>query len=67
MILLQETTNWDTPNHIYVVTDDKQFLYGYYKREENAFSKEVSMLKKPIRFYTKGRTFKILASGFNLK
>lgn len=69
MKLLQETTVWDTPNHIYVVTDDKWYAYGYYKydKESGTFAKQVEMFKKPLRFYVKNRTFKVLAEGFQLK
>lgn len=59
MIVLQETTKWDSPtasNHIYVVSDDKQKLIAYIK----AGTKEVYRFKKPLPFYIKGRTFRVM-------
>jgi hypothetical protein len=53
-LLLQETTDWDTPNHIYIVTEKKDRLVGYFKKG----SAVPEMFKKPLRFETRRRTFK---------
>ena len=58
MIVVQETTVWadSTPNHIYMLTDDKSSMLGYI----NALNgKEVKFAAKR-RFVAKGRTFKLL-------
>lgn len=58
MLILQETTKWkdNTPNHTYVVSDDKGTLFGYYPFSN---TKRV-MLKNPMRFDMRGRTFKTI-------
>lgn len=56
MKVLQETTNWEYPNHTYFVTDDKQKLLGYVKQNTT----EEIMFSKPMQFDTRRRTFKEL-------
>ena len=58
MLVLQEITKWkdNTPNHTYVVSDDKWTMFGFIPSGE---TKKV-MFKAPMRFNTKGREFKIL-------
>ena len=55
MRYFQETTKWSvaTPNHIYLLSTDKGRLYAYIK----AGSNEPVVLKKPIAFFAKDRTF----------
>jgi hypothetical protein len=57
-ILLQETTVWDSavPNHTYLLTDTKEFLLGYIPYR----SRVLTILKKPIRFDRRYRTFKTI-------
>jgi hypothetical protein len=56
MRFFKETTDWgeyNTPNHIYLLTDDKSKAYGYIKLgTEDAF-----VFKKPYSFDARGRTF----------
>jgi hypothetical protein len=57
MIVLQETTKWDSAsaaNHVYVLSDDKRSMIAYIK----AGTKEVKKFSKPLPFYIKGRTFR---------
>jgi hypothetical protein len=53
---MQEITEWDVPNHIYLVSDSKSRLLGYIKSGES----EVIMLPVPTSFSTSRRKFKIL-------
>lgn len=55
MITLQETTAWDgnIPNHKYIVSDDKRWMYGYIK----VGNKYPDMFNKPIGFDVRGRKF----------
>jgi hypothetical protein len=57
-LLLQEITDWDTPNHIYIVTEKKDRLIGYIKKGTS----EPEMFKRPVRFETRLRKFKQLAT-----
>lgn len=58
MIVLKETTVWkdNIPNHIYMVSDKKDQLFGYIIEG----TEEPIYFDKYIPFYTKGRTFNIL-------
>lgn len=58
MIIVRETTVWPdkTPNHIYVLSDDKGTMYGYVK----AGTLEHKTFSKPQRFDARSRTFKLL-------
>lgn len=53
MKFIQEITEWDTPNHIYYVSDDKSRLVGYIQKNS------INLLKFdfPIRFSVKNRKF----------
>ena len=55
MKFFEETTEWKhpTPNHTYLLSDDKSKLYAYVRVGSN----KVHTFKKPIRFDTKGRKF----------
>ena len=58
MIIVRETTVWtdNTPNHVYVLSDDKTTMYGYVKAKDNTRT----TFSKPQRFDPRGRTFKLL-------
>lgn len=58
MITLQETTKSFSENilHTYIVNDDKSRLIAYIKRGTT----EVITFSKPLKFCTKGRTFKTI-------
>lgn len=57
MKLYRETTDWTTPNHTYLLTDNKQYMHGYIKLG----SADVQLFKQPIRFDTRGRTFQFVS------
>ena len=57
MKLYRETTDWDTPNHTYLLCDTKQYMHGYIKQG----CAELEMFKAPIRFDTRGRTFQYVS------
>jgi hypothetical protein len=52
--ILQEITDWDTPNHVYFTNDSKDKIYAYVK----ASGGEVQRFKVPMKFKTSGRKFK---------
>ena len=53
MKFYQETTAWDVPNHVYLLSTDKSKAYGYIKR-----GTEVAVtFKKPYNFDARGRNF----------
>ena len=60
MIILEETTRWDAPNHIYIFKSKP----GARSAEAVAYlphgSSRVFKFKKPITLDLKGRTFKPL-------
>lgn len=56
-LLLQETTNWDTPNHIYITNETKDKVYGFFPYP----SKQAERFAKPMKFDTRWRKFKTLA------
>ena len=58
MIIVRETTDWKdkTPNHIYFLSDKKDKMHAYIK--EGTLEKTV--MKKPIGFDTRYRTFEVL-------
>lgn len=60
LIGVLETTEWanETPNNYYILSSDKSKLYSY--RGQN--KKEWTTYDVPLRFSTKGRTFKIIVS-----
>lgn len=53
MKVFKEITEWDTPNHVYILSDDKSKMYAYVKRNTTT----VTEFKKPYRFDSKGRKF----------
>jgi hypothetical protein len=60
MKFLQEVTEWDVPNHIYILNDSRDKMYGYIRRG----TVRVETVNKPYRFSTSGRKFKEVANTF---
>lgn len=60
MKILQEITDWDTPNHIYFANDSKDKIYAYIKASGGA----VERFKVPMKFKTSGRKFKEIPNTF---
>lgn len=58
MIIVQETTKSfsECNQHIYFLSDDRMTVLGYIPYNTN----EKIMFKTPMKFNTKGRTFKTL-------
>lgn len=56
MKILQETTDWEFPNHIYYLDDKKEKMIAFI----NSTTHEHKVFKKPIRFDTRHRTFVVL-------
>jgi hypothetical protein len=55
----QETTDWGqyrTPNHIYLLSENKDKAYGYIRRG----TESAEVFKTPYRFDTRGRKFKLV-------
>ena len=65
MNFLRETTIWPNGgrNHTYLLTPDRSKMVAYVKEGE----KEVFTFKKPITFYTRGRTFVEVPNTFGYK
>jgi hypothetical protein len=62
MKLFRETTVWDKvqqANHVYALSDDKQWMYGYVKQGTSVLIE----MNKRIRFDTRYRTFKEIKRG----
>lgn len=60
MKVLQEVTDWDTPNHIYFANDSKDKIYAYIKASGGA----VERFKIPMKFKTSGRKFREIPNTF---
>lgn len=60
MKVLQEITEWDTPNHIYFTNDSKDKIYAYIK----ASGGEVQRFQSPMKFKTSGRKFREIPNTF---
>lgn len=56
-LLIQEVTDWDAPNHIYISDETKSKVYGYFPFP----SREAERFEKPMQFDTRYRKFKTLA------
>ena len=56
----ETTTDWSnpTPNHIYLLSPDKQWLYGYV----TIGTRDLRMLKGRIKFSPRYRTFSVVRS-----
>lgn len=67
MKAFQEITEWDTdftmPNHVYFLSDSKDKMYAYVKRN----TETVTEFKKPYRFDSKGRKFTEIENTFGYK
>jgi hypothetical protein len=57
MILFKETTDWNTPNHVYLLDNSKRYMHGY----SILGVEPLHMFKKPIQFDTRGRKFEYVA------
>ena len=53
MIKALELTDWNVPNHTYLLSDDMSKCFGYIK----ASNGEETMFLKPMRFDVRGRKF----------
>jgi hypothetical protein len=53
MKFYQETTVWDVPNHVYLLSTDKSKAYGYIRRG----TEDAVVFKKPYNFDQRGRKF----------
>jgi hypothetical protein len=58
LIGVVETTVWSTktPNNFYILSSDKSKLYSFRRQND----KKWKTYDTPLRFNTKGRTFKVL-------
>jgi len=58
MKIVQETTRWtdSVANNLYLVTDNMEYIVAYVPQGSNSAQR----FKKPIRWDSRGRTFKIL-------
>lgn len=58
MKIVQETTRWtdNVANNLYLVTDNMEYIVAYVPQGSNSAQR----FKKPIRWDSRGRTFKIL-------
>ena len=58
MKIVQETTRWtdNVANNLYLVTDNMEYIVAYVPQGSNSAER----FKKPIRWDSRGRTFKIL-------
>jgi hypothetical protein len=56
-LLLEEITDWEYPNHLYVTNESKSKVYGYFIKGSDKFLE----FKKPFSFDTRHRKFKKLA------
>ena len=54
MKILQETTDWDFPNHVYFVTDAKDKMFAYVKQSTG----EIKEFNQPLPFSASRRKFK---------
>ena len=65
MKAFQELTEWavDHPvvNHVYFLNDSRDKMYGYVQASTGI----VQAVKKPYRFFTKGRKFKEVENRWN--
>ena len=60
MKVLQEITDWDTPNHIYFTNDSKDKMFAYIKSS----SKAIERFKVPMPLKVSGRKFKEIENTF---
>lgn len=60
MKVLQEITDWDTPNHIYFTNDSKDKMFAYIKSS----GKDIERFKVPMPLKVSGRKFKEIENTF---
>ena len=65
MKFFEETTKWAdrTPNHTYLLSDDKSKMYAYVP----AGKKTVVTFKSPIRISASGRKFRVVANKWHYR
>lgn len=65
MKFYEETTKWETrtPNHTYLLSDDKSKAFAYVR----AGTESVFKFKRPIKLDLRGRTFKAVPNTFGYK
>jgi len=64
MKFFQETTEGGHyPNHVYLLSDSKEFMYGYVR----AGSEQLEMMKSKYRFGTTKRKFKEVPNTFGFE
>lgn len=56
MLVLQETSKWPFPLHIYFTDNTKRIMYAYI----NSVTGEGKIFKSPIRFDARDRSFDII-------
>ena len=61
MKVVQETTEWSHPNHVYFLNDDRNKMVAYLQ----SGTVQIREFKKPISFYTKGRKFQEVPNSWN--
>ncbi len=61
MKVVQETTDWTHPNHVYFLNDDRNKMVAYLR----SGTVHVQEFKKPISFYTTGRKFQEVPNSWN--
>ena len=64
MLTVQETTEWEvpTPNHKYILSNDKRWMIGYYRFDD----RRPTIFPVPRKFDAKGRTFDVLIKTYDL-
>lgn len=67
MILAKEiTADWQVefrpPNHTYLMSDNMEKIYGYFKWHK---ANDFVLLRTPLKFDTRYRRFKVLQRGYN--
>ena len=65
MKFFEETTKWSdsTPNHTYLLSDDKSKMYAYVP----AGKKTVVTFKSPIRISASGRKFRVVENKWHYR
>lgn len=56
MLVLQETTLWPFPLHVYFTDNSKSKIFAYI----NAVTGEGKIFSKPMGFETRGRSFEVI-------
>ena len=61
MKVVQETTEWTHPNHVYFLNDARNKMVAYVRWG----TAQIQEFKKPISFYTTGRRFREVPNLWN--